>query len=73
MTTYINPPDKCDMCGAALYDRERTREIFYDGKTKQGPWANMCRACFLQHGVGLGLGRGQEYTLSAGGFVKTGG
>ncbi len=30
----------------------------YDGKTKQGPWANMC------DGVGLGTGRGQKLLLT---------
>jgi hypothetical protein len=32
-----------------------------DGKTKQGPWANMCDEHFEQHGVGLGTGKGQRF------------
>lgn len=30
-----------------------------DGRTKSGRWANMCPACFTEHGVGLGTGKGQ--------------
>lgn len=45
---------KCDFCeGIAIYD----------GKTKMGPWANMCPYHFKAHGIGLGLGRGQELIL----------
>ena len=35
----------------------------YDGKTKMGPWANMCEDCFKIHGVGLGTGKGQRLIL----------
>lgn len=35
----------------------------YDGKTVQGPWANMCEPCFASHGVGLGTGRGQRLVV----------
>lgn len=35
----------------------------YDGETKRGPWAFMCSPCFREHGVGLGLGRGQRLVL----------
>jgi hypothetical protein len=35
-----------------------------DGKTVMGPWANMCEACFTEHGVGLGLGRGQRLVVA---------
>ena len=36
----------------------------YDGKTKQGSWANMCEQHFKVHGVGLGTGRGQKLLLT---------
>jgi len=36
-----------------------------DGKTKMGPWANMCTGCFEQVGIGLGTGKGQKLTLRA--------
>lgn len=32
----------------------------FDGKTRQGPWANMCPGCFPVHGIGLGTGKGQR-------------
>lgn len=35
----------------------------YDGRTKTGPWANMCDECYLELGVGLGTGRGQRLVL----------
>ena len=46
----------CDFCKVNLAE--------YDGKTVLGPWANMCRLCFAQFGIGLGLGRGQKYIYS---------
>lgn len=46
-------PD-CDFCGETAH---------YDGKTKQGPWGNMCESCFRKYGVGLGLGKGQELVV----------
>lgn len=45
---------KCDFCDS---------EAGYDGKTNTGPWANMCSNHFKQHGVGLGLGKGQKLIL----------
>ena len=42
---------KCDFCGA---------QARYDGKTIHGAWGYMCLGCFGEHGIGLGLGRGQE-------------
>jgi hypothetical protein len=35
----------------------------YDAKTVRGPWANLCRDCFEELGIGLGTGRGQELRL----------
>ena len=46
---------KCDICGEV--------DAQYDGKTTSGPWANMCHKCMSQHGVGLGLGKGQRLIL----------
>ena len=45
----------CDIC------KDDCGTIYYDGATKMGPWANMCRTCFKVFGIGLGTGRGQEY------------
>ena len=35
-----------------------------DGKTRMGPWACMCEACFALYGVGLGTGKGQRLELA---------
>lgn len=51
-------PKKCDLC------KEDIKDVFYDAKTKMGPWANMCNECYNQYGVGLGMGKGQKYLLS---------
>lgn len=32
----------------------------FDGKTKSGPWANMCTDHMISHGLGVGTGYGQE-------------
>lgn len=53
---YVNAPHFCDICSGSF------ENTMYDGRTVQGPWANMCESCFKQYGVGLGLGRGQKYT-----------
>ena len=45
---------KCDFCSATAQ---------YDGKTRMGPWANMCPMHFRTYGIGLGLGRGQKLVL----------
>ena len=48
---------ECNLCG-----KERLSE-FVDGKTRMGPWANMCMPCYRKVGVGLGMGRGQRYAM----------
>jgi len=53
-------PKKCDICGKPL------RGHFIDGRTKMGSWATMCMSCHNEHGVGLGLGKGQKYSLRGG-------
>lgn len=60
----------CQTCATAI------DKVFYDAKTKMGPWAIMCPSCFtLGPGYGkLGLGFGQQYTKQADGtWLKTGG
>lgn len=46
----------CDFCPATAT---------VDGKTKFGPWGNMCDEHFKVHGVGLGTGKGQRLELRA--------
>ena len=52
-------PAACDLCHATL------TSVFVDGRTKHGPWANMCPRCHASAGCGLGLGKGQKYTKQA--------
>ncbi len=51
MAVIISSIVPCDMCTNPV--------ALVDGKTKAGPWANMCASCFFRHGVGLGVGKGQ--------------
>lgn len=53
-------PKTCDICHRPL------KRFFVDGRTRQGPWAIMCSLCFESHGVGLGIGKGQKYSISGG-------
>jgi hypothetical protein len=58
-------PAKCDTCQAEIKDE------FIDGKTKMGPWANMCKPCHYRYGCGLGTGKGQRYQKQTdGSFLK---
>lgn len=50
-------PTACDICGNGF-----PADVFIDGKTVSGQWGIMCEACHTLHGVGLGEGKGQEYT-----------
>ena len=45
---------KCDFCAETAA---------FDGKTRVGPWANMCPAHMEEYGFGLGTGRGQALVL----------
>ena len=65
---FGSKPSNCDMCGCVLCDK------FVDGKVASvGSWGILCPECHVQHGVGLGMGMGQEYTLKDVGWVKTAG
>lgn len=49
-------------------------ETFIDGKTKVGPWAIMTPESHAAIGMGLGLGKGQQYTRQEDGrWLKTAG
>ena len=53
---------QCDFCKqdpTVLY-----QEAQYDGRTRMGPWAFMCREHFTQYGIKLGLGFGQELLVA---------
>lgn len=62
------PPKDCDICVGPIVTK------FIDGRTKGGPWGNMCPACHKVHGVGLGIGKGQLYEYNGKDWVlKQGG
>ena len=52
---WVGEVGNCDFC------EEPIEAFFVDGRTKQGPWANMCLRCHTQNGIGLGLGKGQLF------------
>ena len=56
-------PD-CDIC-KYVHKKAEPVQAAYDGKTVQGPWANMCEEDFPVFGVGLGTGRGQRLVVEA--------
>jgi hypothetical protein len=65
MTTYIDPPKKCDICWRLI------EEEFVDGATWMGYWSNMCTSCHQDFGRGLGTGKGQRYKKQQDGtFLK---
>lgn len=61
--TVASLPD-CDICKHVSRPTNRVEKARYDGKTKEGPWANMCDRHFRQYGVGLGTGKGQRLVLA---------
>ena len=66
MKVWLGPiPEKCDICKGNM------GTVFYDCKTKSGPWGNLCHSCFKVHGIRLGYGFGQKYRTKNG--IKIGG
>ena len=57
-------PELCDICKQPIQDS------FIDGKTIHGPWGIMCCDCHLKHGVGFGVGKGQQYKKEGETFAK---
>ena len=51
-------PAKCDVCKIQLH----TVSHFIDGRTQNGNWALMCPFCHILVGVGIGPGKGQNYS-----------
>lgn len=52
-------PVSCELCGKKF----TKRDVFIDGRTSEGFWAKMCSGCHSASGVGLGIGRGQKYSV----------
>ena len=64
---WLGTKPVCDFCKTDITDK------FVDGRTWEGPWAIMCPKCFTQHGVGLGIGKGQGYEKQEVDFIKVSG
>jgi hypothetical protein len=69
---WLSPVEpNCEFCGTAI------KKKFYDARIRTAGGTicgTACPSCFTLEGIGLGLGRGQEYTLQADGrWLKTGG
>lgn len=47
----------CDLC------KQSYKEHVYDARSHFGWWAFMCTKCFKEKGVGLGVGKGQKYSV----------
>lgn len=54
-TTVVSAYPRCDF--------HANRLAAYDAKTVHGPWANLCTSCFMERGIGVGLGKGQRLVL----------
>ena len=50
-------PEKCQFCNQPL------KNVFYDMNYKFMGWGIGCEDCHKEHGVGLGIGRGQMFDL----------
>jgi len=62
MTTMRTPPKTCQVCPTSL------TKVFYDARTRQGPWAYLCDDCFENLTSGrLGTGFGQKYEVQPNG------
>lgn len=57
---WLSSFDHCDICKTPIKGVE---PWFVDGKTnlRGGVWALLCPSCYRTFGVGIGLGKGQQY------------
>lgn len=62
----------CDFCKFMPPPGEHKRNAKFDGKTTEGPWANMCDYHFEKYGIGLGTGRGQRLIIKRYAAVQEG-
>jgi len=58
-------PGWCDICDNLL-DHVDDKQWFVDGKLKgmTHRWTLMCPDCYELYGAGLGLGKGQKYSVN---------
>ncbi|GLT01686.1 hypothetical protein GCM10007897_30830 [Sphingobium jiangsuense] len=57
--------DDCNLCGTSFVPLR----FMVDASLKAGIAANVCALCFLQHGRGIGTGRGQVYEAREKGWL----
>lgn len=58
-------PTTCDLC------QVRFDKVFIDGRIRfYNSWAMLCPDCHSEHGVGLGMGRGQLYVREESNWFK---
>ena len=56
-------PTNCHVCKEPL-NWVANKQWFVDGRLKgQDSWCLMCPRCFEHYGVGLGIGKGQKYSV----------
>ena len=56
-------PRKCGMCQTHL----SSFRVFIDGRIAgRTQWGILCPPCYKEHGIGLGLGKGQMYDTVTG-------
>ena len=60
-------PTTCDICHKPFTD------TMLDARTTSGRWGLLCPDCHKDYGVGIGIGRGQEYRLRSGEWIKVAG
>lgn len=67
---FCGAPDRCDICQIPFADEE----FLIDGEVGQnGPWAFMCKNCFLKCGGRIAWGHGQLYRKNVHGWLLVGG
>lgn len=55
--SHVCNAERCDLCSEPFVEGD----LVYDARIRTGQWSTICRICFMNHGVGLGTGKGQEY------------
>jgi len=56
---WLGPLGNCELCERSLEDFTK----FYNAKTYHDLWAIMCPDCYALCGIGIGIGKGQEFSI----------
>jgi len=75
-TKLLSIPKCCEICKTS-FDRIKNTNCYQPKVVVDGRWGNymtmwvyMCWNCFNTNGVGLGVGRGQVYSIETGEQLK---